>query len=797
MAVRREPASMSQEQLLTDRALSLKRDVQEFKPGICTERALIWTAYFKNRENRSKPVSIQIAEALRDVLQQKTIRIYPHELIVGNFTSKRVGGQIEPELLGVPVMQDIFKFPRRKTNPLQISARETWQLIRILPFWVTRFLAVRAHRSPLKKITSLVSQLRSLFYVMNEAGGVSHTIPDYGKLVRMGTNGIRAEILDHQQGVERDSDAWNFYEAMKISAEAFALFCQRYRELARNMAGQAPDGEEKRSLEEIARSFERAPRNGASTFREALQIVYLAHITIMIESLDNSVGLGRMDQYLYPWYQRDVAAGTLTREQARELVAAFSIKLCELVPVFPEKVINFHGGFYNAQVLTVGGVDKDGRDATNDLTWIFLDVMNELRMREPNYHARVHAGSPEAYFGRLVSMLCDGSNTPALYNDDLIIESMRGDGFSLEDARDYSGVGCVEPIAPGKSFAATNAAMVNVPLILELALNQGRRFGSPIRSGARTRPASRMKSMADVKEAFEAQLASVVGRLMRDLGALERANRDYHPTPFTSMLHEGCIVSGKCSTAGGALYNFSGIQAVSPVGVGDALYAIDKVVFQDGMISLPDLVGLLKRNIDDPVWLAILKGLKKFGNDEDEVDGWTRYTVASFGHALEGYVSARGGRYRMGIYADTLHEFWGRIDGASAYGRKKGECFSSGLAPGNGFDRNGPTALINSLNSFDFKTIPNGINFNLKFPPQLLRGEKGRMLLSVLLKSYFERGGIQAQINVLDPEELRKARDNPSLYPHLMVRVSGYTVYFNDLCPAMKDEIIERSSLVA
>lgn len=791
-----EPSSMSRVPHLADRIMSLKKDIQEFKPGICTERALIWTAYFRNRENRNKPVSIQIAEAFREVLLRKTIRIYPHELIVGNFTSKRVGGQIEPELLGVPVMQDIFKFPRRKINPLEISVRETWQLLRILPFWLPRFLAIRAHKSPVKKIRALISQLRSYYYVMNEAGGVAHTIPDHEKLISIGTDAIVSEISMHQQRVAMNSDRWHFYEAMKISAEAFAVFCSRYGKLAGEMAGRARDMEERRSLNEIAECFRTVPRKGASTFREALQTVYLAHIAIMMESLDNSVGLGRMDQYLYPYYERDVQRGILTREQARDLVAAFSIKLCELVPVFPEKVINFHGGFYNAQVVTVGGMDRNGSDATNALTYIFLDVMNELRMREPNYHARLHAGSPDAYIDRIVGSLCDGANTPALYNDDVIVESMCNDGFSLADARDYSGCGCVEPIAPGKSFASTNAAMVNVPIILELALNQGRRFNSLVRSGAATMAASRMKTMADVKAAFETQLKFIISRLMEDLKALEEANRDYHPTPFTSMLHEGCIASGKCTTAGGALYNFSGIQAVAPAGVGDALYAIDRVVFEEGKISLPDLVSLLKKNIGDPKWLAVLRGLKKFGNDEEDADKWTLYAADAFGKALEGFVSSRGGRYRMGIYSDTLHEFYGRIDGASAYGRRKGECFSSGLAPANGFDRNGPTALINSLNRFDFKKIPNGINFNLKFYPQTLKGDKGRMLLSVLLKAYFQRGGIQAQINVLDPEELKKARENPLLYPNLMVRVSGYTVYFNDLSPAMKDEIIQRSVLV-
>jgi pyruvate formate-lyase/glycerol dehydratase family glycyl radical enzyme len=780
---------------MTDRISILKKSVQEFKPGICTERALIWTKYFKNKQNRKKPACIQIAEAFKEVLLKKSICIYPEEPIVGNFTSKRVGGQILPELIGVPVMEDIFKFSKRKTSPLQISTRETIQLLKILPFWLPRFLGMRAYKSPVKKVLKMLSQLNTYSYVMNETGGVAHTIPGYEKLITMGTDGIISQVLHYQNGVKKDSEEWYFHEAVKISANAFAAYGKRYQKLALEKAEKESDPDKKKNLKEIAACFQTIPIKGASTFREALQVAFLAHTVIMTESLDNSIGLGRMDQYLYPYYDRDVAEGIVTREQAKEFIASFSIKMCEIVPVFPQRVINFHGGFYNAQVVTVGGMDKKGNDATNELSYIFLEVMNELRMREPNYHARINANSPKEYMETIMSNLCSGSNTPALYNDDVIIETMCQNGYALEDARNYCESGCVEPVCPGKSFASTNAAMVNVPINVELALNQGRRFNSLIRSGAKTMPVSEMKSMDDVKHAFRTQLGFQIKKLIENIQPIERANRDYHPTPFTSMLHEGCIESGKCSTAGGAVYNFSGIQAVSPVAAGDSLYAIEKAVFTDKKISLPDLVRLLKENIDDPKRLAYLKNLKKFGNDEEEVDKWTLYVVYEFGKALDGYVNTRGGRYVMGIYSDTLHEFFGRITGALPYGRRKGENFSSGIAPGNGFDKNGPTALINSVNRFDFKKIPNGINFNLKFFPHTVNGEKGKSVFSTLLSTYFQRGGMQVQTNVLDPDELREARDNPDLHPNLLVRVSGYTVYFNDLAPVVKEEIIQRNTI--
>lgn len=780
---------------MTERIDLLKKAVQEFKPGICTERALIWTRYFKQKANRKKPVCIQIAEAFRNVLLEKTVRIYPGEIIVGNFSSKRVGGGVQPELLGVPIMEDIFKFPRRATSPLQISGRETWQLLKILPFWFFRFLAIRAHKSPVKKIRSFLSQLKSHFYVMNETGGIAHTVPDHPKLLAAGTDGIIEEVREHQKRVAGNSKAWHFYEAIATSADAFARFCGRYKELAQNMASRATDPKERQNLKEIAEVFQTIPARGAATFREALQIAYLAHIAIMIESLDNSIGLGRMDQYLYPYYEKDIQKGILTREQAKEMVAAFSIKMCELVPVFSERIVRFHGGFYNAQVVTVGGVDEDGRDATNELSYIFLEVMDELRMREPNYHARLHRNSPTPYVQKIAEALCSGSNTPALYNDEVIIETMCKSGYDIGDARNYTAVGCVEPISPGKSFASTNAAMVNVPLILELALNQGKRFNTIFRQGTKTTPVSDMTTMADVKRAFEAQLQYQIDKLIEDLQALEIANREYHPTPFTSALHEGCLESGTCTTAGGATYNFSGIQGVAVVAAGDALYAIEKTVFTDRKLALPELVRLLKRDIDDPKWLAYFNGLKKYGNDEEDVDKWILYVVESFSKALDGHRSTRGGRYVMGIYSDTIHEYFGRITGALPYGRRKGESFSSGIAPGNGFDKKGPTALINSANRFDFTQIPNGINFNLKFDPHTLKDDAGRAAFTSLIKTYFSRGGMQVQTNVLDPEELVKARNNPEKYPDLLVRVSGYSVYFSDLAPAMQDEIIRRTSL--
>jgi len=471
--------------------------------------------------------------------------------------------------------------------------------------------------------------------------------------------------------------------------------------------------------------------------------------------------------------------------------------MAEIIPVFSKPLMRFHGGMFNGQVVTVGGVDENGNDAANELSYLLLEIMDELRMRQPNFHARVHRSSPEAYRHKINLALASGSGSPALYNDEVIIKALCKHGYTMADARNYTAVGCVEPVCQGKSLSSTDAALFNVPIMLEMALNEGRRFGSFFQSGQKTKPVSEMKSMGDIREAFEGQLDFFVKRLIDDLHLVEKANHKEHPTPLSSMLLEGCLKSGRCSTGGGAVYNFSGIQCVGPSDTGDALYAIDRAVFRERKMTLTALVDLLRKDIPDEKWLRYLKGLEKFGNDEPEADRWTRYVIDAFDSALSTYMNTRGGRYVTGIYSVTAHQYFGKITGALPHGRRRGEPFASGIAPGNGMDRKGPTALLNSVNSIDFTQFANGINFNLQFDQALLKGEKGASLLDALLKTYFKRGGMQVQVNTFDPQILVEARNDPHKYPHLMVRVSGYSAYFNDLAPAMKDEIISRTMIAS
>ncbi|MFH1154094.1 MAG: pyruvate formate lyase family protein [Pseudomonadota bacterium] len=773
----------------------LKTAVQTARPGVCAERALIWTRYFRNRANRKKHPHVQAAEALGSVLMEKRITIYPDELIVGNYSSRRVGGSIYPELHGLPVLLDLFELPKRALNPLEVAVKDRYRLLGIVPFWLTRFVGIRAYDSMLEKGRFLIDELRAHYYLINESGGISHFAPDYEALITLGTDGIKARALALQGGVPLYSDKWYFYQGVVIAAEALAGFGARYAALAADLARCEADPGRKSELEHLAGICLRVPRKPAAGFHEAVQSLFFAQIAINLESLDNAVSPGRMDQYLYPLYQQDVAAGRLTRERAREILGAFAIKTSEIVPVFSEHLTRFHGGMFNGQVVTIGGTDHQGRDGVNELSMIFLEIMDRYAMRQPNWHARVHSGTDRTYMETLAGMLARGVNSPALYNDDAIVPMLQHNGYSLADARDYTAVGCVEPVSQGRSFSSTDAALFNLPVMLELALNRGRRFNSRFRSGVLTCPVENMRSMGDVKAAFEAQLQDRMNRLIKDLKAVETANRRFHPTPLTSMLIQGCLERGICSTAGGARYNFSGIQCVGPADTGDALFAIDRMVFRERSMTLADMVTLLKSNGNDPAMVSRLRHLDKFGNDIPEVDGWTRYCVEKFSQGLSRHLSTRKGRYVTGLYSVTAHDWFGRVTGMLPNGRLRGEPFASGISPSSGMDISGPTAMLNSVASLDFKSIANGINLNIRFDGHTLRGRSGVAALGALIRTYFRKGGLQAQINVLDPGVLEAARNNPDLYPNLLVRVSGYSAYFNDLSPGMKDEIIRRTRI--
>jgi pyruvate-formate lyase len=424
---------------------------------------------------------------------------------------------------------------------------------------------------------------------------------------------------------------------------------------------------------------------------------------------------------------------------------------------------------------------------------LFVELMDRLRTRQPNYHARLHRGSPAAFRTRLARALAAGSASPALYNDDVIVPVLRARGLSEEDALGYTTVGCVEPVATGKSFLSTDAALLNLPGCLELALNRGCRFVGTKVEGARTGPAQACGSADELFALFAEQLEHVCARLMDDLQQVERANARWHPTPLTSMLLQGCVQSGRDASAGGALYNGSGIQGVGVVDVGDSFAALAQVVFREKLASMAEVVDACRTDFRGADALrARLRGAPKYGSDDRTADGWVARVMELLAATLGKRRNTRGGDYAAGYYAVTAHVAFGEVTGALPSGRQAGRPFASGISPESGLDRRGPTAALLSAASLPARAAMNGVNFNLQLPPWTVSDAHGPAWLGGLIAGGFAAGCMQMQVNVLDPKMLREARDEPGRYPGLLVRVSGYSAYFDDLSPQVKQEIIDR-----
>ncbi len=755
------------------------------------ERALLVTEYFKNLDDGSLPITIRKARALRHILTWKSTIIWPDELIAGNPGSHRISALMQPELASVWMSEDLLWIGRRHTTPLRISMRERAGLLRkVMAYWAVRNMPWRALAGHGKLLRYVREQLRPTFYLINEAGGIGHFIPDYPKMLRLGAKGYLAEI----EGREGD-----IYQAMRIALEGLLTYASRLAREAERQAREETDPARRGELTELARILRKVPAGPAETLHEALQSLWLTHLAVILESLNSAISFGRIDQYLYPYYRKDLEEGRLTREEAKELIASFAAKAVEHVFLISERISQYHGGYLVVQAAIVGGMDREGNDAVNDLTHLFLDVMEDYGLRDPNFQARVHAASPEDYLRRVAEVARQGNGMPALFFDQAVISSLVAKGYPVEEARDYGVVGCVELSLPGKSFFSTDAGLFNLPICLEMALNRGRRFGHRTRNGALTPDPSTFSGMDQVLEAFEAQVGLMLEKMIDDFHYIELGNRDFHPTPFSSMLVEGCIDKGMDLTAGGALYNSSGVQGVGVADVADSLAALDEVVFAKKHYTLSEVVEALRADFQgSPEYARIraeLARAPKFGNDHHLPDGYADLVVSIFDRALSLFRNTRGGPYVAGFYSVTCHVAFGRRVGALPSGRGAGETLASSLGPANGCDRKGPTAILHSVAGLDHDRMPNGYALNLRFDPRNLAGEEGLEKLVGLVKAFDVYGGMELQFNVLDPEMLTDARRHPGKYPGLVVRVAGYCAYFDDLPDAVKDEIISRTIL--
>ena len=739
------------------------------KAGLGAERAIHYTEFYKKKGGAYKNTSILKAEALAYHLRKRSIRIHKHELIVGSHTEHRIGAICHIELAGFAMLEDLFRFEKRAVNPLYVDPKSRRKLVfSVIPYWLTKNLSAKAF--PLfQGMKYMYEQLNAKQFVINEAGGIAHFLPNYAELITLGTQGLNAKIEQQAQN-NLSQPQQNQQNAHKIALKGLEHFAARYRQLAIE-----------NNNFEIAKLLERSPYKPAETLQEALQTIWFFQMVIQIESLDQGISLGRIDQYLYPLYLKEKTKDNFDPNHIRDLFCAFCIKLSEVIPLFSERVTEMFSGLPSGQAATIGGLDEHLKDASNELSFLLLDVIDQFKTRQPNWHTRIHKYTCSKFKHRIFEVVGNGGGSPALYNDDIIIPALQKRFPQTNSIWNYATVGCVEPALSGESFTSSDAAIFNFALVLETIITSPKII-------------KKIKSMEDLWSILAKELTNQVNYLQYCLDHIEIANKDSHPTPFSSLTVSGAIETSTDLSAGGANFNASGIQAVGIADLANSLVAIEELIYKQQKTTLDELALACSNNFKDQKNLhARLLSCEKFGNDAPQVDAIAGKLVKMFDAEISSRKNTRGGRWMPGFYSMTCHQSMGKQMSALPSGRLQGEALADGLAPTDGSDKLGPTASLNSIVSIDHSIFSNGINLNIKFNAETIKGKKGTFILEGLITGYFEQGGMQVQINVLDPQILLAARNAPEKHQNLLVRVSGYSAYFVDLTPRMQDEIIKRT----
>ncbi len=797
----------------SERIQKIKAELFDESCSICLERPLLIEKFRKASHGR-KPLKknhflVKRSLTLAHVLSSRKPRIYNHELIAGNMTSKRIAANYYQEGVSFNIIADIFRLEKRAV-PLKLTLSEKIQLIGISVKSIFSSVASRVFLfKPWRSHFLINSMIFPKRYFLTEPTGISHQIGGYWNVVRHGLQRAdkislkRLESGKTEDGTILTENQTAFYKSNRI-------IIQGIRDMAKNIAIEAEkishtsgiSSERKEELLKIAEACRRVPYKSARNLQEGLQACWLIHIALNIEDFEQGLSFGRLDQILYPLYLKDIQTGRLTHEKAVELIASFQLKACETIPLINNGADKFFKGNTVGQGITLGGTDTSGNDVTNELSGLFLDAFAQIRTREPNLHARIHEKTPDWFLDRCAELLQLDCGSPALFGDSAIINALKKSGMKNEDANDYAIIGCVEIGSQGRTYHSSDAALFNMPICLELALNQGRQFkngviGKISKLGAATMPVEAMTCFEDVINAYREQIKDSVDEAVKATKWIERFHRVHRTSPVNSTITEGCLEKGKDVTWGGAVYDYTSFQSVGMADVGDSLYAINKLVFEDKRYGLAEFVDILKNNFKghNSLRVEIAGKFPKYGNGNPKVDKFTQISIDTFTDSVCTHRNSRGGKYHVGVYSMTCNVGYGEITGSLPNGRLAGTPLSNGIAPANGADRNGPTALLRSAASLDNTKWANGCNLNVKFEKNMVQGKAGKMVLKSLFKSYLiDQKGMQAQINVLDAEILKKARKDPLAYPGLLVRVAGYCAYFKDLDPGTQDEIINRTA---
>lgn len=780
----------------TERIEKLRKQVLRV-PEICLERGYLMTQSYK--ETEGEPEVIRRAKALEKILGEMTIAIDDGELIVGRTTSKSRGGPLIPEVAWQWYFEETETMSSRPyNNYAPLSDSEKALMKEFLPYWKGKSISERFS-------AAMPPEALKLHHVIMEAGGHAdnniyqgHISVDFEEVLAKGLKGIQVKI-EAEQGkldlsVIEDFEKYKFLKAAVITLKAVTGFAKRYADLAAQMAVQEKNPGRKEELEKIARSCNRVPYLPARDFQEALQSIWFVYIAIMIEGLSYGIGFGRPDQFLYPFYKEDVASGKITDEAVRELIALFYIKInSTVVPVCDAAASSF-GGHPLATNITIGGITANGRDAVNELSYLFLEAEKDVGLSAEDLIVRVHKNTPDAFIIKACEVAKVLQGKLKFLSDETTIQQLLAQGKPVEYARDYIITGCNTPSVPACSQDVPGA-LFNLPLMLELALNNGvsRITGEQI--GPQTGDPKTFQSYDEVWNAYKKQVETFLPVVILFRNTDDRLFGEFVPTVFQSTLFHGCIEKGLDITQGGtAPYLAHSISLSGAPNVGDSLAAIRKVVFEDRQLTMEKLIDALDKNfVGEEDILTLLKCAPKFGNDNDYVDTIVDEVFTHGSDEAAKYRGIAGSITPVAAGIVTGDVPMGKMVGALPDGRKSGEPLAEGgISPHQGRNVSGPVGTFRSVAKMNHLKLTGGSVLNMRFNPDVLKdGDKVKKFAD-MLRVFCETGGALVQFNIVDTETLKDAQKHPEQYKDLLVRVATYSAYFVELSAELQNDIIDR-----
>lgn len=782
---------------MNERISKLREQSIQAVNRISAERALLVTQFYKSAISREVTIPVQRALCFDYILKNKTICILPDELIVGERGPAPKATPTYPEI-NVHSMQDLEILHNRKKVHFQ-SDEKTRKIFsdEIIPYW--KGITNRDRMMRLLPLEWHQAYEAGIFTEFMEQRAPGHTVLG-DKIYHKGMQDIIADIHKALEAIDHTNDPQAFekqeeLKAMKISAGAIIFYALRHAEILDELAALETNSGRKKELEEMASICRWVPAHPPRTFHEALQYYWFVHLGVVIELNPwDSFNPGRLDQHLYPFYRKELEEGTLTGERAIELLQAFWIKFNNH-PAPPKVGITAQESntYTDFSLINLGGVRVDGSDAVNELTYIILDVIEEMRLLQPSSMVQVSKKSPDRFLHRAMKIIKTGFGQPSIFNTDAIVQELVRQGKSIEDARRGGASGCVESGAFGtESYILTG--YFNIPKVLEITLNNGVDPVSKKRIGITTGDPAGFTSFEELLDAFNRQMRHFIQIKIMGSNMIEKIFALYMPAPFLSLLIDDCVSNGRDYNAGGARYNTNYIQGVGIGTITDCLTSLQHHVFDKKTISMQTMLSALHNNFVgyEELHYELIYNTPKYGNDDAYADENLVKVFEIYYDAINGRPSPRGGTYRINLLPTTCHVYFGSKINALPDGRRAKEPVSEGVSPVQGADHQGPTSVIKSVAKMDHIRT-GGTLLNQKFTPSFFKDEGGIIKLSQLVRSYFRLDGHHIQFNVVSADTLRDAQKHPEKYRDLIVRVAGYSDYFNDLGVDLQNEIIRRT----